>query len=129
MVVWGRPIEEVLARRNVEKDFEWAGPLDADVAWTHRRTEDADIYYVSNLTDRPLMLQARFRVAKRQAELWRPDSGNVSPAAYSQDGDRTIVPLNLERNETLFVVFRGEAPAASREVPPRQTHGVSRSLW
>jgi hypothetical protein len=52
--------------------------------------------------------------------LWRPDSGDVNPASYSQDGDRTIVPLELERNETLFVVFRGELPVASRDVHPQR---------
>lgn len=119
-LVWGRPLEEVLTRQNIPKDFEWAGPLDADVAWKHRRTDDADIYYVSNLTDRPTTLQARFRVSNRQPELWRPDSGDVSPAAYSSDGDRTTVPLDLERNETLFVVFRGEASTSPHVVPPQQ---------
>jgi hypothetical protein len=122
MVVWGRPIADVLARLGAAKDFEWAGPLDAGIAWTHRRTDDADIYYLSNLTDRPIALQARFRVANRDAELWRPDSGDVTPASYSQDGGRTTLSLELERNETLFVVFRGEAAAASRRVPrPNRT--------
>ncbi len=40
MVVWGRPLADVLARLNVPQDFEWTGPLDADVAWKHRRTPD-----------------------------------------------------------------------------------------
>jgi hypothetical protein len=117
MVVWGRTLEDVLARLKVEKDFQWAGPLDSDVAWEHRRTDDADIYYVSNLTDRPIALEARFRVAEREAELWRPDTGEVSPSGYAQDGDRTTVRLNLERNETVFVVFSGTGAARSREVP------------
>jgi hypothetical protein len=120
IVVWGRPLSDVLARLDIEQDFEWAGPLDADVAWTHRRTEDADIYYISNLTDRPQSLQARFRVAGRNVELWRPDSGEVVPAAYEQDGDRTIVGIDMQRNETVFVVFRGETSAPSRSIPAKR---------
>jgi hypothetical protein len=120
MVVWGRPLAEVLARLDVEQDFEWAGPLDADVAWTHRRTDDAHIYYVSNLTVRHLSLPMRFRVSGRDAELWRPDSGEVSPAALERDGDRTIVRLDMRRNETLFVVFRGETSAPSRSIPAQR---------
>ena len=72
------------------------------------------------LTDRPVSLQARFRVADRQAELWCPDTGEVRPAAHSHDGDRTIVPLSLERHETLFVVFRGDAVAPSRDEAPQR---------
>jgi hypothetical protein len=117
MVVWGRPIEDVLARLHVAKDCQWAGPLDADVAWAHRRTDDADIYYVSNLTDRPVAIEARFRVADRQAELWRPDSGEIVPAGYSFDGTSTIVPLHMEQNETLFVVFSGQESTPIRDVP------------
>jgi hypothetical protein len=120
MVVWGRPLEDVLERLELAPDFEWAGPLDAELAWTHRRTDDADVYYVSNLTVSPLAIQARFRVAGRQAELWRPDSGEVTPAAYTRDGDRTVVPLDMEPNETLFVVFRGEATEPTRTAPNKQ---------
>jgi hypothetical protein len=120
MVVWGRPIEDVLTRLRVTKDFEWAGPLDADLAWVHRRTEDADIYYVSNLTERPVLIEARFRVANRQPEVWRPDSGEISPARYSRDGTNTVVSLDMTANETLFVVFSGESTAPTREVSPKQ---------
>jgi hypothetical protein len=117
MVVWGRPLKEVLVRKRIDKDFEFAGPLDADVAWLHRRTEDADIYYVSNLTHRPVKLETRVRVAGRQAEIWRPDSGATAPASYSIEGGRTTVPLELERNETVFIVLRGDATSPSREIP------------
>lgn len=118
MVVWGRPIDEVLDRIGLEKDFQWTGPLDAEVAWTHRRTEDADIYYVSNLTDRPVRLEARFRVADRGAELWRPDRGAVRPAALSSSQPLSDLTIRLERNETLFVVFRGTPTEAPEVTPP-----------
>jgi hypothetical protein len=52
--------------------------------------------------------------------LWRPDSGDVAAASYSRDGNRTIVPVNLDPHETLFVVFRGDATVPSREVPDPQ---------
>jgi hypothetical protein len=119
MVVWGRPLEEVLARRDLPPDFEWSGPLDAEVAWTHRRTDDADIYYISNLNDRPVSLQTRFRVADRQPEIWRPDSGTITPVAYSRDGERTIIPLEMEQHETFFVVFSNN-PATPQDESGKQ---------
>ncbi len=57
-------------------------------------------------------------MANRPAELWRPDSGQISPATYSQDGDRSTVPLDLAPNETLFVVFRDAAASPTHDSTP-----------
>ena len=74
-VVWRLPLADVLVSLKIPKDFESSHALDAEVAWTHRRTEAADIYYVANQTDRPQTIDARFRVAGKAAELWHPDTG------------------------------------------------------
>ncbi len=112
-VIWGLPLEQVLTSFKVPKDFEYQRGLDADVAWLHRRSGDADIYYVANLTDRPQAFEARFRVRGKEAELWHPDTGEIEPAGYTSAGDQTIVPLRLEERELVFVVFR-KAAAPSR---------------
>ncbi len=116
-VVWGIPPTEVLASMGVEKDFEYARSLDADMPWIHRRAGDTDIYYVANRTDRPQATVARFRVTGKQAELWHPDTGGIEPASYTIDGGRTTVPLNLDERETVFVVFRRPASSPSRVLP------------
>lgn len=109
-VVWGRPLAETLASIGVAKDFDYAKGLDASVAWLHRRTPAADIYYVVNSTDQAREFEARFRVAGKEAELWHPDTGLIERTNYRADGDRTIVPLRLAERESVFVVFR-KAPA------------------
>ena len=116
-VFWNVPPDKVLAQIGVPKDFEYSRPLDGDVQWTHRHTADAEIYFVVNHTDRPLDTEARFRVAGKEAELWRPDSGNIEPAAYAIAGDRTRVPLHLAERESVFVVFRHAATAPERTLP------------
>lgn len=113
LVCWGWPLEKILARQKIPKDFEYARGLDADVAWTHRRAGDADIYFVTNLTPRPQTFDARFRVAGRRAELWRPDTGAMDPTGYSIEEDRTTVPLRLAEHEAVFVVFRRAAKTPS----------------
>ena len=113
-VVWGWSPAEALAAAKVSKDFEYARGLDADLSWLHRRTKDADIYYIANTTDRAQAFDARFRVAGRQAELWHPDTGAIEPADYAITGDRTVVPLRLAERESVFVVFRGEATSPTR---------------
>lgn len=122
IVVWGRTLGQTLDLIGLEKDFEWVGPLDAKVAWTHRHTDDADIYYISNLTDQPARLETRCRVAGRGAQLWRPDTGEVEQVASTTSGDRSKLQLDLKRNETLFVVFCGPTPTEpSVDGPQRVT--------
>jgi hypothetical protein len=116
-VTWGIPLPDVAALLKLPKDAEFAGPLDSKLVWLHRNTPDANIYYVSNQTDRPQEIQARFRVDGKEAELWHPDSGTIEPAAYSIDTGRTTVPLNLDQHETVFVVFRKPASSPTRTVP------------
>jgi hypothetical protein len=111
------PPETVNASMNLPKDAEFAGPLDSDIVWIHRRAGDTDFYFVANRTDRPMDLQARFRVGSKEAELWHPDMGQIEPASYSIADDRTTVPLHLDERESVFVVFRRAASSQSRSIP------------
>ena len=116
-VFWGVPPARVLAQLGVAKDFEYGRPLDSDVAWTHRRAGEADIYFVANHTDLPLETEARFRVAGKEAELWRPDTGAAEPAEFAIAEGRTRVPLRLAARESVFVVFRRASASAARSLP------------
>ncbi len=94
----------VLKARGVLPDFE--GPADTD--YVHRRSGDTEIYFVRN--GKPEWLTADFtlRVKGKTPELWHPDSGVIEDAAAYQltaDG-RTRLPLALEPNGSVFVVFR-----------------------
>ncbi len=124
-VVWGWSPGAALAAANVTKDFEYVRGLDAEVAWLHRHTADADIYYVANTTDEPREFDARFRVSGREAELWHPDTGAIEPADYTITGDRTVVPLRLAEREAVFVVFRRAAASAMRRALPVQVTTIA----
>jgi len=115
-VIWGQPLNEVLPSLAIPKDFDYARGLDAEIAWLHRRTSTADIYYLANTTDHPQTFDARFRVAGKEAELWHADTGKIEPASYRIDADRTTVPLRLAERQSLFVVFRKKAALAARTV-------------
>ncbi len=116
-VFWGDSPEHALAQLGIARDFEYAKPLDGDVAWMHRSLPDGEIYFIVNHTDRPLDTMARFRVAGKEAELWRPDTGIAEPASYTMEGARTVVPLRLDPRESLFVVFRRNAASPMRVLP------------
>lgn len=123
-VVWNMPLSGTLDSMKIGKDFEYAKGLDADVAWLHRRTREADIFYVVNSTDQARSFDARFRVAGREAELWHPDTGKIERVNYTITGERTVVPLRLAEREAVFVVFRKTAGAP----PPLREFNAERKL-
>jgi hypothetical protein len=84
---------------------------------------DADIYYVANRTDRPQVMEARFRVSGKHPEIWHPDTGEIEPASYTVADGRTTVPLELTEREAIFVVFRRAADIPSRRLA-RKTRAV-----
>ncbi len=118
-VVWGLPLEDVLASLNVRPDAEFAAGLDADIVWTHRQASEADIYYVANHTDAAQDVQARFRVDGKEAEFWYPDTGRIEPASYRIADGRTTVLLSLLPRQSVFVVFRRATSAPACTVEPR----------
>lgn len=117
-VYWGWPLSEVLSKEGIVRDFDYARELDSELAWLHRRTKEADIYYVANLAKNPAAFQARFRSEGREAEVWYPDTGDIRPAGYRIEGNRTTVPMKLAAHEAVFVVFRRPAKEAFRASAP-----------
>lgn len=138
MTYWGLTLDEVLMRVGTAPDFAASGSLDNPPAWVHRKTADADIYFVANQADAPVHLDARFRVSGKDVSVWRPMDGAISgekagyttvvrmmdrsgnkqpglePALYTTPAGFTIVPLDLAERESVFVVFRNAAPAPMR---------------
>lgn len=112
----GKSLEEELQDRKILPDFE--GPDGWN--YIHRRTPEADIYFVAceGVPTKELPAECTFRVRGNQPELWDPVTGRIQPAAnwrHTEDG-RTVVPLNLPENGSIFVVFRG--PGRPPETAP-----------
>ena len=124
-VVWGAPLAGVLAALKTPKDVEYSAVLDGGLSWIHRRAGDAEIYFVANGADRAVDIDARFRVSGKEAELWRPMTGEIAPAAYTIGDGRTTVPLHLTEREAVFVVFRHAAPQQTRTANPPVTKVVA----
>jgi hypothetical protein len=84
MVYTGLPVAEVLTRLNDAPDFASSGSLQNPPAWIHRRTTDADIYFVANQADASVDLRARFRAAGKCVQVWRPMDGSVRTVAVAE---------------------------------------------
>jgi hypothetical protein len=85
--------------------------------WIHRQAGDVDIYFVANQKERTEDVMTSFRVGGKEAELWHPDTGLIEPAEYRIEDGRTTVPLHLDPDGSVFVVFRQKASAPSRRLP------------
>lgn len=116
VIVAGNP-EAGMVAIGVAPDFTYSGgSVDSAVLFVHRRTDDADIYFVNNSRVGAERIEARFRVSGRQPEIWYADTGTRRAASFRIDGEHTTVPLNLAGHESLFVVFRKPAASSALEV-------------
>lgn len=112
---------EALNALQIAPDFDYTKPQSDTQLWfVHRTLPDGEIYWVDNRQNRVEELEAIFRVSGKAAELWYPETGRTEPASYSIAAGRTTVPLRLNPNEAVFVVFRETTTAQSRQLP-RQT--------
>lgn len=84
----------------------------------HQKDGDTDIYILSNQDNRALTMDVAFRVTGKQPELWNPVTGIIRKLpAFRQEEKTTVVPMKLDKNECVFVVFRekGEPSATTLE--------------
>ncbi len=116
-IMWGAPLKDVLTTASVGPDVEFDKPLDSEISWIHRRDGNTDIYFLVNKTDKPVDINARFKVSGKAAELWHSDNGTSTPASYTITGDKTTVPLHLAERETVFVTFGKATTETNRKIP------------
>jgi hypothetical protein len=119
-IVAAKPAAEVLQAKGVGPDFAWTGDAKpATIGYIHRRTADADIYFVNNREPVAVKLAADFRVTGKGVELWDAVSGDRRVVAGQAGEGTTKVPLALPPCGSMFVIFRGQAePTAGPSVVP-----------
>ena len=107
-VSWGVTAREYLTSNGIPADFSIEGnDSKTDFDYIHYKNGTAHFYFVSNQTEQPQHITARFRIAGQQPELWDALSGKIRRAeAFSQCNSLTSVPLTLEPYGSIFVVFK-----------------------
>jgi hypothetical protein len=107
-----------LGAMQIVPDFEYTKPQpDTLLMFVHRRVPDGEIYWVNNRRKRDEHVDVTFRVTGKAPEVWHADTGVIEPASYKTANGRTVVPLRLNENDAVFIVFRKPATAPSRTVP------------
>ena len=116
-------LRSVLDDRKIAPDFEYTRPQkDTRILFVHRTMPGTDIYFLNNRNDLAESVDAVFRVTGRAPELWHADTGRTEGASYRIAEGRTIVPLTLDPEGTVFVVFRKPTETKRRTLPaPTET--------
>jgi hypothetical protein len=143
-VVCGKGLSEVL---DIAPDFQSGKKL----LYTHRRSGDADIYFVANPQAQDVATTAAFRVSGKAPELWCPATGRITRPAVYDEADGTVrLPLHLGAHGSVFVVFREKSdanrivavtrngeplldtkwtPPASQDAAPAQPGNFTLAVW
>jgi hypothetical protein len=94
----------------IEKDFiatEVNNQQAEGLAWTHRKGEDFDIYFISNQKDNARTINLSLRTKGLVPEIWNPVDGSRQDAKeYRMEKGRTALPIYLEKNGSLFIVLQ-----------------------
>ena len=133
-VIWGQDINDVLAEMKVKPDFGFKSNQEKTALdYIHRITNKEDIYFVANrfarkgindfefryltsLPDRYEQVECTFRVSGKVPQLWNPKTGEMKQVlTYREESGQTIVPINIEPEGSVFVVFK-DAPAQKHVV-------------
>ena len=81
-------------------------PAPPEVAFVHRRTSDAEIYFIANTGNTIKNLKAVFRADRSRPEWWNSFDGSVKPAIKEWEGFETgRVALDLEPYGSRILVF------------------------
>jgi hypothetical protein len=98
-----------------------------EIGFVHRKTSDADIYFLANTSNAKQTVQATFRIEGMKAELWDPFTGTVAAARIEKSGKGAAVTLDLEPYASRVLVFsKRSLPAAElNEAAPDATMDLS----
>ncbi len=117
-VFTGKPLSEVLTSLNIAPDFAYTKPQAfTRLMYVHRKLADRDIYWVNNRNDTAQTTEATFRVAGKVPQIWHAQTGKTEAASYSIANGVTQVPLHLEPNDAVFIIFTEKAVQPTVTLP------------
>ncbi len=77
------------------------------IAWNHRAATNFDSYFISNQDNKQRTVTLSLRTAGRVPELWDPMTGQIKAVGeWKIQNGRTILPLRLDANGSVFVVLQ-----------------------
>ncbi len=91
-------------------DFMLAGIRENNgLCFLHRKMREADIYFVTNIQDRPSEIPVNFRVTGKIPWHYNPYNGEIKRVyQYQVEKTGTKIPLRLAPYESMFLLFEPE---------------------
>ncbi len=123
-------MSEVLKKLQVAEDLVITGNQ-AKILYVHRKTANADIYWLNNRSENVNEASISFRVSGKVPELWNPQTGKIEKVSYQIKNGRTIIPLRFESWDAFFIVFgqKTSVLAYSKSVLQEKTIAEITSPW
>ncbi|MBC7363709.1 MAG: prolyl oligopeptidase family serine peptidase [Candidatus Aminicenantes bacterium] len=113
-------VREILQQLGIGPDFTYTSLGNkAELDYIHRRTPNADIYFIRNAKMEEAEADCTFRVPKRLPQFWYPDTGKIEPCNhYTYVAGGTKLRLRLPPAGSVFVVFSGVGPEVAPSPAP-----------
>lgn len=92
-------------------------PAVPEIGFIHRRTSEAEIYFLANTSNQKQTVKATFRVMGLQAEIWNPLDGSVVAADAQDEPKGLSLPLELEPYGSRVVIFTKRSLALPTSKP------------
>lgn len=83
-------------------------PKAKSLYFCHRKTDNEDIYFLNNHSDKDVSDCFRFRTKASLAELWNPVTGERTPLAMTAEKNRTTIDLTLHARESYFIILSNQ---------------------
>lgn len=96
---------ETFAHFGLQRDVEIKGAPNT-IAWTHRKTKEADIYFIANQSNKKISFAALFRVKDKSLKIYDPVTGK-----FFEDFELTTelkginVVFDLDAGQSLLLTF------------------------
>jgi hypothetical protein len=104
---------KLLKQMGVAEDF----ASDSSLRYTHRKTEQLDIYFVSNKSDQIFTAKCLLNIAEGVPELWDPVTGETCQLSeFSRENGKTVIPLKFDAYQSFFIVFDSLGIAVSQKL-------------
>ncbi|MCW4461184.1 glycosyl hydrolase [Sphingomonas sp. BT-65] len=114
---------EILRAEKIAPDIRWDAPME-QLRFLHRRTGDADIYFVFNYSDQPRQSRLELRIPDRVPEIWNAMHGTRADApTFGRTATGVSVPVQLEPWGSTFLVFR--RPLGTRWIAGANAAGLN----